>query len=124
MVTGDVGLNALSRSAGPTNPGAHRSEGGCDRELPPDRMEQDQDDLTGVSPIENLNMEIISLDAEEMVFDMSGVDASIANALRRILLSEVKELIDLHINLALTFNAFDPTQGPDGSRRKCIYIRQ
>lgn len=62
---------------------------GNDRELPPDRMEQDQDDPTGVSPIENLKMEIISLDAEEMVFDMSGVDASIANALRRILLSEV-----------------------------------
>lgn len=37
----------------------------------------------------NLKINIISMDDEEMVFDMIGVDAPIANAFRRILLAEV-----------------------------------
>jgi len=36
-----------------------------------------------------LHIDIISKDEEEIVFDLIGVDASIANALRRILLAEV-----------------------------------
>ena len=36
-----------------------------------------------------MSIEIISKDEEEIVFDLIGVDASIANALRRILLAEV-----------------------------------
>eukprot|EP01027_Heterolobosea_sp_BB2_P021055 GEZU01030114.1.p1 GENE.GEZU01030114.1~~GEZU01030114.1.p1 ORF type:complete len:380 (-),score=76.18 GEZU01030114.1:121-1212(-) len=38
---------------------------------------------------DNFKINIISLDEEQMVFDMIGVDAPIANAFRRILLSEV-----------------------------------
>ena len=37
----------------------------------------------------NLNIEIISSNPEEIIFDIKGIDASIANALRRILLAEV-----------------------------------
>ena len=36
-----------------------------------------------------LRIHIVKLDAEEMVFDLIGADASLANALRRILLAEV-----------------------------------
>lgn len=39
---------------------------------------------------ENLRVEIIELNDEEVVFDLIGVDASIANALRRILIAEVR----------------------------------
>ena len=38
---------------------------------------------------ENMKIKIIKSNDEEIVFDLTGVDASIANALRRILLSEV-----------------------------------
>lgn len=38
---------------------------------------------------EKMRIEIIKLDAEEIVFDLVGVDVSIANALRRIMLAEV-----------------------------------
>lgn len=38
---------------------------------------------------QNFRIDIISDNDEELVFDMVGVDAPIANALRRILLSEV-----------------------------------
>ena len=38
---------------------------------------------------DNFRLNIVSKDDEEMVFDMVGVDTSIANALRRILLAEV-----------------------------------
>ena len=38
---------------------------------------------------EGLRIHIVKLDSEEMVFDLMGVDASVANALRRILLAEV-----------------------------------
>jgi DNA-directed RNA polymerase I and III subunit RPAC1 len=38
---------------------------------------------------ERLRIEIVSKNEEEIVFDLIGVDASIANALRRILLAEV-----------------------------------
>lgn len=38
----------------------------------------------------NLKVEITNLTDSEMQFDLIGVDASIANALRRILLAEVR----------------------------------
>ncbi len=38
---------------------------------------------------DNLKINIISLTDDEVVFDLIGVDTSIANALRRILLAEV-----------------------------------
>lgn len=38
---------------------------------------------------ENFKINLISCDAETLVFDMIGVDAPIANALRRILIAEV-----------------------------------
>ena len=37
----------------------------------------------------NMEIKILSLDKEECVFDLIGVDASVANSLRRILLAEV-----------------------------------
>lgn len=39
--------------------------------------------------LDNLKIKILSLTSEEIVFDLIGVDASVANALRRILLAEV-----------------------------------
>lgn len=39
---------------------------------------------------DDLGIHIVKLDEEEMVFDLVGVDASLANALRRILLAEVR----------------------------------
>jgi DNA-directed RNA polymerases I and III subunit RPAC1 len=39
--------------------------------------------------LHNLQIKILSLDRETIVFDLIGVDTSIANALRRILLAEV-----------------------------------
>jgi len=39
--------------------------------------------------IEHCDIKIKSLDAEEIVFDLSGIDAPLANALRRILIAEV-----------------------------------
>jgi hypothetical protein len=41
----------------------------------------------------NLQINVISLNEEEIVFDLIGVDASIANALRRILIAEVRHCI-------------------------------
>eukprot|EP00300_Choanocystis_sp_HF-7_P041368 c8079_g1_i1.p1 GENE.c8079_g1_i1~~c8079_g1_i1.p1 ORF type:complete len:395 (+),score=114.46 c8079_g1_i1:69-1187(+) len=38
---------------------------------------------------ENFDINILKMDDEEMVFEMSGIDAPIANALRRILLAEI-----------------------------------
>lgn len=38
---------------------------------------------------ERMNIEIVSMDERDMVFDLVGVDVSIANALRRILIAEV-----------------------------------
>jgi DNA-directed RNA polymerase I and III subunit RPAC1 len=40
---------------------------------------------------EDIKFHIVKLNKEEMVFDLVGVDASLANALRRILLSEVRQ---------------------------------
>lgn len=64
-----------------------------------------QDDLSNnqfnesLNFIENLKnqmkMNIISLSDEEIIFDLIGIDASIANALRRIFLAEVNRIIAL-----------------------------
>ena len=40
----------------------------------------------------NLKLKILSIRDDEMIFDLIGVDVSIANALRRILLAEVSRL--------------------------------
>jgi DNA-directed RNA polymerase I and III subunit RPAC1 len=40
--------------------------------------------------VKNLKVEIKSLTADDMVFDLIGVDAAIANAFRRILIAEVR----------------------------------
>jgi len=44
-----------------------------------------------------MKIEIISINDEEIVFDFIGVDVSIANALRRILLSEVSTMAIEHV---------------------------
>jgi len=41
------------------------------------------------STLEKLQIQIITLSKDQIVFDLIGVDASIANALRRIILAEV-----------------------------------
>lgn len=54
---------------------------------------------------EQLKIEIIDLTEESIVFDLIGVDAAIANALRRILLAEVPtvaiETIYMHTNTSI-----------------------
>ncbi|KDO24786.1 hypothetical protein SPRG_09634 [Saprolegnia parasitica CBS 223.65] len=45
----------------------------------------------------NFKIKIQSLDEESMVFDMVGIDASIANAFRRILLAEVPTMAIEHV---------------------------
>jgi len=53
----------------------------------------------------NLKINVIELDDEHIVFDLIGVDASIANAMRRILLAEVPtvaiETIYMHTNTSI-----------------------
>ncbi|RDD41117.1 DNA-directed RNA polymerases I and III subunit RPAC1 [Trichoplax sp. H2] len=53
----------------------------------------------------NFKIEIIKVDNEEMEFDMIGIDASIANAYRRIMLSEVPamaiEKVVIHNNTSI-----------------------
>jgi len=41
---------------------------------------------------QDTSIQIQSLDEERIVFDIKGIDASIANALRRIMLAEVKSI--------------------------------
>ena len=54
---------------------------------------------------DNLNIKIIKLSDEEVVFDLVGVEAPIANALRRIMLSEVPsmafETVFIHQNSSI-----------------------
>ncbi len=52
---------------------------------------------------ENLKIKIISLNEEEIVFDLFGVDVSIANALRRILLAEVIALLTIRLLFDVCF---------------------
>lgn len=39
--------------------------------------------------LQNFKVDVVSLNDKEMEFDMVGIDASIANAFRRILIAEV-----------------------------------
>jgi DNA-directed RNA polymerase I and III subunit RPAC1 len=39
---------------------------------------------------DRLRVEVVKLDEEEVVFDLIGADPSLANALRRILIAEVR----------------------------------
>lgn len=43
----------------------------------------------------NLRVEIISLNEEDIEFDLIGIDAAVANAFRRILIAEVCSLLSL-----------------------------
>lgn len=62
-----------------------------------------------------LNMNIVKDTDEELVFDMVGVEAPIANALRRILLAEVRQS-EKPCNRPLT------VAGTDCCHRKSIHI--
>lgn len=44
----------------------------------------------------NFRVEVIRLSEDDMEFDMIGIDPSIANAFRRILIAEVCSLIEFH----------------------------
>lgn len=48
------------------------------------------DSLNMADFVKNLKVEVKSLTEEEMVFDIIGIDAAIANAFRRILIAEVR----------------------------------
>lgn len=43
--------------------------------------------------LQNFKIDMIKMSHDELEFDMVGVDASIANAFRRILLSEVRNIV-------------------------------
>ena len=48
-------------------------------------------------PHQSFELRVMYLDAERMEFDMLGIDPAIANALRRILLSEVPTVCVEHV---------------------------
>ena len=70
---------------------------------------------------DELTIRIISLTEEKIVFDLIGVDASIANALRRILLAEVGSACLMYIyksfNVVIDFDVFLPIISFPGSNR-------
>ena len=49
--------------------------------------------------IENMNIEILSLDDEEIVFDIQGVEPPLVNSLRRILISEIPTMAIETVNI-------------------------
>ena len=49
--------------------------------------------------IDNCSIDVISLDDEEMVFDLSGVEPPLANALRRIIIAEIPTMAIEKVNL-------------------------
>jgi len=49
--------------------------------------------------IKNMEIEVISLSDEEIVFDLAGVEPPLANALRRILISEIPTMAIEKLNL-------------------------
>lgn len=49
--------------------------------------------------IENCNIEIISLNDEEIVFDLVGVEPALANALRRIMIAEIPTMAIEKVNM-------------------------
>jgi DNA-directed RNA polymerase I and III subunit RPAC1 len=57
------------------------------------------------SIFENVNIDVQSLNDEEMVFDMIGIEPPLANALRRILLSEIPtmaiEVVNIYQNTSI-----------------------
>ena len=52
---------------------------------------------------QNLKFDVLSLTDDEIVFDLIGVDASLANALRRIFLAEVLHYYYTSIILMISF---------------------
>ena len=50
-----------------------------------------------LSLLQKFRVEVVSLNEEDMEFDMIGLDASIANAFRRILLVEVCERVCMSV---------------------------
>ena len=49
--------------------------------------------------IENCKIEIISLNDEEIVFDLVGVEPALANALRRIMIAEIPTMAIEKVNM-------------------------
>jgi DNA-directed RNA polymerase I and III subunit RPAC1 len=49
--------------------------------------------------IESTNIEILSLNQEEIVFDLVGVEPPLANALRRILIAEIPTMAIEKVNM-------------------------
>ena len=49
--------------------------------------------------IENCNIKVISLDQEEMVFDIEGIEPPLANALRRIMIAEIPTMAIEKVNM-------------------------
>jgi DNA-directed RNA polymerases I and III subunit RPAC1 len=49
--------------------------------------------------IENCKINVISLDSEEMVFDLEGVEPPLANALRRIIIAEIPTMAIEKVNM-------------------------
>lgn len=50
----------------------------------------------GSPSMDEMKIKVLSLTKDEMIFDLMGVDASIANALRRILIAEVRCRVIVH----------------------------
>jgi len=59
-----------------------------------------------VDQLKKLKIKIISKSEEEIVFDLIGVEAPIANALRRILLAEVSKWSHIVIITVINNNSF------------------
>lgn len=70
---------------------------------------------------ENFRIDIVSSNDEELIFDMVGVDASIANALRRIMIAEVKFKMSKY-SVLLCLNIL--SIGSDYGDRDSIHARQ
>ena len=81
----------------------------------------------------NLMIDITKLTDSEIEFDLVGVDVSIANALRRILMAEVGAVYRVHSNclnfkihyLFLTYCSVLPSiPGPNHCNRECLHSCQ
>jgi hypothetical protein len=67
-------------------------------------MKDTEDDRPGkfLEDLERkLKIEIIRLDNDDIEFDLTGIDASVANALRRIMLAEVIYAFDIYSHICV-----------------------
>jgi DNA-directed RNA polymerase I and III subunit RPAC1 len=53
----------------------------------------------------DFRIEVISLNSDDIEFDMIGIDAAIANAFRRILIAEVKEWFIAFVSIETTLGS-------------------